>query len=130
HSEYFPIRQQRLGPLIRCGQVATNHQRRRKNRPQCHESLLFAVRKPALPRLPPARSWPEIAEPQHVRVGPPPRLRRADPFQDISKLIAESLWVRDVAVPNVPDVIRNPPHLRVLPHLIDLFERRGSRRQT
>src|SRR5215470_13508765 len=51
------------------------------------------------------------------------------PFGNARKLVAQTLWIVDRAVPKIPDIIRDTPHLRILAHLINFLDRGGARRQ-
>src|SRR6266576_2103716 len=52
------------------------------------------------------------------------------PFGDAWELVSESLRVIDCAVPEVPNVVRDTPHLRVGAHFVGLLDGSGSWRET
>src|SRR5581483_8133335 len=54
----------------------------------------------------------------------------ASPQRCVAELIGEALRVLDAAVPEVPDIVRDPPHLRVLAHFAGFFDWRGTRGET
>ena len=81
-------------------------------------------------RLPPSRSWPQISERQHIGIRPVSRLRLPCPLRDVGKLISQTLRIIYGAVPQIPDVVRDAPHLGIFAHLFDLLQGCRPRRQT
>jgi len=88
------------------------------------------MRQSAFARFTPSRRWAQASDWKHIRIRPVPRLCRADPVRGIRKLILNASRKTLIAVPDVPHVVRDSPHLRILCHLVLLTRRRGSRRKT
>src|SRR4030095_2395453 len=112
------------------GQITPHHQWRAEDGPESEKRTLFVVRKARLACLSPARSRTKVTQRQHVGIGPVPRLGERRPLGNSRKLIAQSLGIVDIAVPEVPDVVGNAPHLRILSHLLRLLDRSGARTET
>src|ERR1051326_7745402 len=58
------------------------------------------------------------------------RLRLSCPICHELELIVQTFRISSVIVPDVPDVVRDSPHLCVLAHLIQFFNRSRSGRKT
>src|SRR6202044_3638282 len=88
--------------------------------------LSFSTGPSPLPAaLAPARRRPQMPKQEHVGIGPVSRLGFARPFVNVFKLVVEAFGIRAIVMPDIPDVVGDSPHLRVLPHLIQLFHWRG-----
>src|SRR5205807_2405851 len=107
------IREQGRSPFICRGKVASYHERRTRNGPQRQKCALFVVCEPAISWLAPAGCRPQSTNWEHVGVRPVSWLCNRRPFGSILKLVADSFWISPVVVPNVPNIVRNSPHLRI-----------------
>src|SRR5579863_328452 len=78
-----------------------------------------------------APSWrrPQMSEWEHVGIRPVSGFAFARPCGSVLELVAKSFGIWAVIVPDVPNVVGDPPHLRVLPHLVELLHRRRARRK-
>src|SRR5260370_31233428 len=82
---------------------------------------------PGHARLAPAWVRPQISEGKHVGVGPMSRFASARPLGNVSKLVTEPFGIIGIVVPDVPNIVGNSPHLRILPHFIQPLDRRRPR---
>ena len=80
-------------------------------------------------RFPPAGCWPKIADGEHVGIGPVSWLGILRPLRNARKLVSKALRIVHRTMPEIPDIVRDTPHLRVFPHFGNLVEGRRSRRQ-
>src|SRR6202034_4922919 len=118
------------GPIIIGFQISTQHQRRTKKRPQRKQRSLLVMRKARITWLPPSRSRSQVTNRQHVGIRPMPRFGYAGPLGNIGKLVSHTLRIFDCAVPLIPDIVRDSPHLSILSHLLSSFPRRRTGRET
>src|SRR5882757_5460479 len=81
--------------------------------------MLLVRCKPRMSRLRAnVRERPQHPDWQHIGIGPITGPRVLGPACGILELVFDSDWVLPIAaVPNVPDVIRNAPHLCQFSHL-------------
>src|SRR6266511_493027 len=119
------VGEQRCGPVIRQQQIAAHDQRRTEDGPEGQQGTLLVMAQASLTWLAPASRRSQTADRPHVGIGPMAGLRDTGPQGCTGKLVFHALREILAAVPEVPDVVRDAPHLRVLEHFIALVD--GSR---
>ena len=128
--DHLGIIQQRQGPRIHAREVAPDHQRRAGDAPERHVGTLLGMRQASPPRRAPSRGRRQVADRQHVGVRPVAGAGQRCPARQARKLAAHALRIGLAAVPEIPHVVGNPPHVRVAAQLSERGKGRGSRRET
>ena len=123
----FLIRDQRACEVVQLREIGPQDHRRPRHRPQRELRSLLLLRDARLPRLSPPRVRRQRSPRQHVRVGPVAGLRVFRPLRQIVESAEYSVGKRArPEIPSIPNVVGNPPHLRILRH----FRRMAQVRRT
>src|SRR5579863_7113636 len=130
HGDDFRIREERKRPGIGGRQIAAHHERRAEHAPESEQGALLLVGEASVARLAPAGSGAEMAERKHVCIGPMARLGEWGPFSGAGKLVADTLRIFGSAMPKIPDVVGDAPHLRVTAQFGDFIHGRFAGRKT
>src|SRR6266511_2058893 len=123
------VGEQRRGPVIRQQQIAAHDQRRTENGPEGQQGTLLVMAQSSLTWLAPASGRSQTANRQHVCIGPMTGLRDTSPQGCTGKLVFHALREILAAVPDIPDVVRDTPHLRILENFIALVDGSGAGRE-
>ena len=116
HVEHVAVGQQRVGGGIILGKVAAEHQGRLEYRPQVHHRVLLVAGEIGPAFLPALAADADLAQREHVGVGPCAR-------GDIGRPLGANLELVVQLAPVVPEVVHRAPHVGVRLHVVHLLHR-------
>src|SRR5580704_15636334 len=129
NADQLGIGERSLSPFVAQREISSHDERRTKDGPQGEKGALFIMRKTRCARLFPTGGGFQASDGKHVRIGPMAGAGERGPFRSAGELISDALRKVLVAFPDIPNVIRNTPHLRVAAQLRSLVEGRWAGRE-